>query len=73
MTCIRSHDVCRWGGITNYIVATWGESSLAACIAMRLPCFNATDFSPLPIADGEMLWRSKGFIPLSWIKPRVAT
>lgn len=63
----------RWAGIRSYIVATWEDKSLRACLAMNLPCLNATAFLPLPLdSDGEAAWRSKNFIPLSWVKPMLA-
>lgn len=65
----------RWAGITNYVVATWEERSLADCLAMRMPCFNASRYLPLPLegtSGAEAQWRTKNFIPLTWVKPLVA-
>ncbi|GAB4813771.1 hypothetical protein N2152v2_000817 [Parachlorella kessleri] len=66
------YTAVKWAGITNYMVATWGDASLAACIAMHLPCFNATAFSPLPAEEGEATFQGKGFAAVTWIKPRLA-
>ena len=44
---------CRWAGITNYIVAAWDARSLDACMAMQLPCFNASAYTPIPLTGGR--------------------
>lgn len=67
------HLPCRWAGIANYIVATSDERSLAACLAMHLPCFNATSYlvQPLESAGEEAQFHSNDFFPVTWVKPKL--
>jgi hypothetical protein len=50
LNCIVS--LVRFGRAHNYVVAAVGESSVAGCLALRLPCFNATGLLEKP-PDGD--------------------
>ena len=42
----------KFGGVRNYIIATWDDDDLAACADLNLPCFNATSVLPEPMDRG---------------------
>eukprot|EP00887_Chlorella_sp_A99_P003233 scaffold9.g3233.t1 len=76
------YTMCRYGGVRSYILVTWDSPSLAACVAMGLPCLNATAFLPgaangsdvgaAPAAEAESTWGSSSFLQITWIRPALA-
>ena len=40
-------------GVRSYIVLTWDDSSLEACIRMNLPCYNSSSLLPFPIGSNH--------------------
>ena len=39
----------KFGGVRNYIVATWDPADLEACADLNLPCADVTAFLPEPM------------------------
>jgi hypothetical protein len=40
------YTMVKFGGVDNYIVATWSESDLEACLDLNLPCADASNYLP---------------------------
>jgi len=40
------YTMVKFGGVDNYIVATWSESDLEACLDLNLPCADASAYLP---------------------------
>lgn len=43
----------KFGGVRNYIVATWDSEDLAACADLNLPCADVTKFLAEPLDKGK--------------------
>jgi hypothetical protein len=39
----------KFGGVRNYLVATWDPEDLAACADLNLPCADVTALLPEPM------------------------
>jgi hypothetical protein len=66
----------KFGGVRNYIIATWDDDDLAACADLNLPCFNATSFLPEPMDRGpnagrfgthDYLVGAGGWVLVGWL------
>ncbi len=71
------YSMVRNAGLSNYIVGTMDDASLALCKRLRLPCFDATEYA---VEEDDPALRSaagastrKVSEAMSWIKPRLAT
>ncbi|KAI9004729.1 hypothetical protein BC832DRAFT_557980 [Gaertneriomyces semiglobifer] len=63
------YSMIEYGKVTAYLVGALDEASLATCIEMNLPCFNASAFAPVKLqgeAVTEYAWAA-----ISWVKPRM--
>ena len=65
----------KFGGVDNYIVATWNPEDLDNCLDLNLPC---VDVSPLlqhlNIGRGRevvALYGSEEYIKITWVKPLI--
>jgi hypothetical protein len=54
----------KFGGVRNYIVATWDPDDLQACIDLNLPCADVTPFLPEPMdkAPGAGLFGTHDYL-----------
>jgi hypothetical protein len=41
----------KFGGVRNYIVATWDPDDLQACIDLNLPCADVTSLLPVKLEE----------------------
>lgn len=71
-------SLVRYGSIANFVIATMDPEALAACMANRLPCFDATAYAEV---EEDMVAGGAGYKAghtrkvteaMSWIKPRLA-
>ncbi|KNE57158.1 hypothetical protein AMAG_02905 [Allomyces macrogynus ATCC 38327] len=65
------YSLVKYGQTRHLLVAAIDEASLASCLAMNLPCFNATANSPSTFSGEVREGEGDGSARNSWIKPRV--
>ena len=46
-------SMVEFGGVDNYIVGTWTEEDLVACMALNLPCTDVSSFLQRPLLQGN--------------------
>ncbi|KAG1661349.1 hypothetical protein FOA52_002463 [Chlamydomonas sp. UWO 241] len=64
------YSLSRWGEVgSSYIVATFDNASLAACLDMNMPCYDAAHHAPVVVQDGSFNLGKSGSIMLHWAKP----
>lgn len=68
------YTMVKFGGVRNYIVATWEPHDLDACRDLNLPCADvsplaATLAKPAALRDGELAgFTSKEYLHIVWLK-----
>ena len=46
------YTMVKFGGVDNYIIATWSDSDMEACLDLNLPCADASHYLP-EVYEGE--------------------
>lgn len=63
---------CRYGNWPHFVIATFDTHSLETCIALNLPCLDASSFSAQQVSDGQHSYGSSDAVELWWSKQRLA-
>ncbi|KAL4854738.1 hypothetical protein ACK3TF_004658 [Chlorella vulgaris] len=65
------YSMVKFGGVRNYLVATWDPEDLAACADLNLPCADVTALLPEPLdkAKDAGLTGSHDYLVICWLRP----
>ena len=69
------YSMVKFGGVRNYIVATWDPGDLAACADLNLPCADVTRFLPEPMnrAQDAGAFGSHDYLVVCWLRSFLLT
>ncbi|EFN55055.1 hypothetical protein CHLNCDRAFT_52833 [Chlorella variabilis] len=75
MTQNTIYSMVKFGGVRNYIVATWDPGDLAACADLNLPCADVTRFLPEPMnrAQDAGAFGSHDYLVVCWLRSFLLT
>ncbi|KAL4856648.1 hypothetical protein ACK3TF_003070 [Chlorella vulgaris] len=73
MTQNGVYSMVKFGGVRNYIVATWDPDDLQACADLNLPCADVTSFLPETMDKGPDAgaFGTHDFLVIAWHRPAV--